>query len=177
MSTYMVNGNLSGLGVSFGTIIPAVPVTGSNIVGYLKGISLGGMSDLYGNGTSGIRHLQLGLGKNTTEGIPNTPSLELKLPNSMWRFRWTVKPGTRTVSIKTKQIDCGGLERPTMKIKANVLIGLNSDLTLTASSGNNWVTIGPLSFTATALGVTWVEVWNNLNKSNHSAYFDHIVIS
>ena len=175
--TYMVNGNLSGIFDS-PFMKPPQPVSGSGNVGYLQGICLGGMTDMYGTGTTGVRHLQLGLTKSLDEGNPSTPSLKITYPG-MWRFRWTVKPGIRTVSINTKQ-DASGYplpQRPTMKVKSNSDVGLLSDISSSAPTGSSWVTIGPLSFTAASLGMVWVEVWNNLYQHGKPAYFDHIVVS
>lgn len=175
--TYFVNGNLSTVFNIPNGVIVASPVSSSGVVGYLQGLSFGGITTMYGDGnTSGIRHFQIGLGRDDIEGSPAIPSLKLIYPG-MWRFRWTVVAGTRTISIRTKQYDNVISQRPTIKIRSNVDVGLLSDLTSTAPTGNNWVTIGPLSFTATSTGVVWIEVWNNLNVTNKPAYFDHIVVT
>jgi hypothetical protein len=171
----MVNGNTSGLFFSpMGR--PSRNPMSSSVVGFLRGISFGGLSTMYGNDTGGIKDFQVGMKKNTTEGSPATPSLELSIPG-MFRFRWSLTVGSRSVSIRVKQADLVATQRPTLVIRANSDVGVNSDLTATAAAGSDWTTIGPITFSATAVGMVWVEVYNNLQVLNTSAYFDHIVVT
>ena len=172
MST-AVNGNLSG---------PALVVLAIRdrqgeqaVVGGLQGISLGGVSDYLGN--SFTRHLQTGVREETVDGDPATPCLALDYPG-FWRFRWgvTTALGTRTITIFAKQVSNVTGFRPSMVVKANPSIGVNSDVTGTAGAGTGWTTIGPLTVTPSGNGVLWVELHNNDTSTFQStAYFDHIV--
>jgi len=168
-----VKANLSGGGAIFNTANQTYS-TNPTVIGYGRGIALGGPTSIYGDGTMG-RHLQIGVTKNTNQGSPDAPSLELKYPG-MWRFRWVVKPGSRSVSIKCKQVE-NLSPRPSMIVKANVNVGITTDLTSSAPSGTDWVTIGPITLTSTGTGVVWVELYNNIITQNSSVYFDHIVVT
>ena len=146
------------------------------VIGALQGISLGGPTSINGDGTFG-RHLQVGVTQSMSDGNPAAPCLSLDIPG-MWRFRWVVKAGTRTINVNVKQagtIFTSSL-RPTVVVKANPNIGLNTDISGSAVASQGWVTIGPISFIATTSGVTWVELHNNnTNEINTPTLFDHIV--
>ena len=145
------------------------------VVGALKGISLGGVSDWLGN--SFARHLQPGVRQETVDGDPATPCLALDYPG-FWRFRWgvTTAAGIRTIQIFAKQVSNVTGFRPSLVVKANPAIGVNSDVTGTAGSSTGWITIGPLTVTPSGNGVLWVELHNNDTSTfNSTAYFDHIV--
>ena len=152
--------------------LPALP---NLALGYAKGITFGGPTSMNTDGTFG-RNLQIGVEKNTTDGSPfsQPPSLQLTFPG-FWRFRWSVQAGVRSLYINTKQTLVSPNVRPSVIIKANANVGLNSDLSMSASDSNDWVTVGPLTFAATAAGMVWVELWNNCQQSNCPALFDHIV--
>jgi len=169
----MVKANRSGKGYDFKITNISLPFSAS-VVGFNQGINLGGPTSLIGDDSYGVRHLQYAITKNTTEGNPSAPCLELSHPG-MWRFRWVIKPGTRRISIRTKQIRSVSNQRPSLTIKANSVVGLNSDLVVYAPSGTDWVDIGPVVFTATGTDMVWVEIRNNLQLFNSPAYFDHIV--
>jgi hypothetical protein len=151
--------------------------------GYAQGISY--ISDMTTmDGTSGEgRHMQIGVGKNSTEGSNTPPCLQLDYPG-MWRFRWVIKGGTKTVSVLTKQNSTGSL-RPSMVVKANPLIGVPYDISASAANANSWTTIGPISVTPTGTGSVWVELHNNMvnypsiriddTVTLYPALFDHIV--
>lgn len=140
-------------------------------------ISMGEMSSLEYNST-GLRPMVYGMKQNNTEGSPGSPSLELELP-SKFRFRWVVRPGVRTISVMAKQNLTCSIEnqRPSIVVKANSNVGLLYDVSGSAQTGSNWVTIGPISFTSTGTDVVYVELINNLQYSNQSAYFDHIMVT
>jgi len=156
------------------------------VVGYYQGIAFESPTNLDGAGSFG-RHMQIGVSKEITDGTPTAPSLKLDLPGSFWRFRWVVKTGNRSLTIAAKQNSTGSLYRPSVIIKKNTTIGLNTDISAVAPDGAGWVTIGPLSFTAIAQDVVWVEMHNNNQawqmRTNDGylnpapAFFDHIIAS
>lgn len=143
MPTYY--GILSGVGL--GRVLP------------LKGVCLGGPTSWDGSGSSG-RHLQLGVVKNTVDGYPSSPSLQLTT-QGFWRFRWTLTSGTRTISVQVKQ-PVNSTPYPTLIVRKNAAIGVASDVTGTSPGGTGWVVIGPVTVNPTSGGVVWVELWNNL---------------
>jgi hypothetical protein len=147
------------------------------IIGALQGIMLGAPSSILSDGTFG-RHLQVGVNENTTDGSPfsQSPCLQLDIPG-FWRFRWSIKPGVRSIYVNTKQITTiTPSYSPSLVIKMNPLVGLLTDVTSTAASSQDWVTIGPVSFVATGNGAVWVELHNNnTNEYNTPCLFDHIV--
>jgi hypothetical protein len=160
---------------------PAVLFSGHrNETGALSGVtgSIGFIQCLATNNTSRLsdgtfgRHMQVGVLRNNTEGSPAQPSLQLDIPG-MWRFRWSVRSGSRTVQINCKQA-ANGTPRPTMIVKAATGI-LAADQTGTAGSSTGWVVIS-VSFVALADGALWVELWNNYYGLYATpTYFDHIV--
>jgi len=149
--------------------------------GSTKGILLAYDTTLDGIGSFG-RGLQVGVTKSISDGSPSAPCLSLDMPG-MWRFRWVVQSGTRTVSVRTKQNSTGSC-RPSLTVKSNPRIGLTADVSGSASDAPGWVTIGPVSFVSTGTGDVWVELRNNCedvltmtdftDPSLH-ALFDHIV--
>lgn len=169
----LVKANLSGRAFSPGGI-PALPQSAS-VAGWNVGINLGGPTSNVGDDSYGVRNLQYGIRKSLTEGSPNSPCLELTQP-TMWRFKWVVKPGQRMISIRTKQTKyVSATQRPSITVKANTNVGLVADLVAYAPSGTDWVIIGPIIFTATGTDALTVEVRNNLEMTNESAFFDHII--
>lgn len=121
------------------------------------------------NGSSTGLSLQSMVFRNDAEGNPAPPSLELRHPN-FWRFRWALRIGTQTLRIQVKQVSNTN-PRPSMVIKANPAVGLLADVSGSAPSGVDWVTIGPLVVTATAAGAVWVELHNNKVDAYDSAFF------
>lgn len=143
--------------------------------GVLKGIQFPAPMHISGTATFG-RSLQIGVAENFVEGSPTTPSLELKIPG-FWRFRWVVQPGARTVTVLTKQV-ANVTPYPSMIVKANSVVGLGADLTVSGTGGTGWSTCGPASFTCTAAGVVWVELHNNcVSVAQSSALFDHLLFT
>jgi len=144
--------------------------------GYMQGISLGGPTSINGDAPVG-RSLQVGVSKNTVEGNPSAPCLSLDIPG-IWRFRWVIKPGIRSIYVNTKQVTTilTSSLRPSIVVKSNPNVGLNNDISSSAIVSQDWVTIGPLSFAATGTGATWVELHNNnTNEFLTPALFDHII--
>lgn len=168
----MANGNKAGMfqSFAFSGIIPlmGIPATFGSTP---QGICLGGPSSIYGDGTFG-RHLQVGVTQSLSEGNPLSPSLQLDIPG-FWRFRWSVTSGLHTVAVNTKQTD--STQRPSVIVKANSTIGINNDVSGSAPTGNNWVTIGPVTVEPTDSGMVWVELWNNCQQTHTPVYFDHVV--
>jgi len=154
----------SGIFTSLG-VPPANPGGHGESVGLprcfaLLSISLGGPTS-YDGVSSGGRHMQAGVTQSTTQGNPSPPSLQLSQPG-FWRFRWTVQSGTRTLSIMVMQ-SANTSPYPSLTVKANSAIGVNSDVTGTSPGGTSWVKIGPVTVSPTSEGVLWVELHNNLN--------------
>ncbi|MBU6231536.1 hypothetical protein KGP36_02610 [Patescibacteria group bacterium] len=112
-----------------------------------------------------------------TQGNPATPCLRLD-SFGKWRFRWAMGIGQHIISVNVLHA-INQNPRPSMVIKANPAIGINADIETFAPSGTGWVTINSPTFTTTAVGVTWVELRNNLvtNVGFSPCYFDHIVKS
>jgi len=146
----------------------------SSISSWNQGVSIGGPTSIRGD-DSYVRSLQFGVTKSLAEGNPATPVLQLTQV-SMWKFRWVVKPGQRRISVRTKQIRYYPGWRPTMTIKANPNVGLNSDAVITANDNVDWVIMQHV-FTATGTDVVFVELRNNLFIDGYPAYFDHIVVT
>jgi hypothetical protein len=151
---------------------------------FIKSIFIGGPTTSNNDSTFG-RNLICGISQDITEGNPSAPSLNIS-QNAMWRFKWVVNSGARTISIKCKQA-INLLPRPTMTVKSNPTIGINADLIAAAGSSNDWVTIGPISFTAFSKGIVYVELSNNVisyttdvangGSDGVNAYFDHIIVT
>jgi hypothetical protein len=129
--------------------------------------------------------LQVGVGRNNTEGNPSAPCIVLAQPGA-WRFRWAVKPGARTVAVYCKQ-PANLSPYPSLAVKADASLGVPSDVEVTSTGGAGWVAVGPASLTITAAGALWVELRNNLragyDPTNGSTmpwapcYFDHLVFT
>lgn len=169
---YLANKYGITLGYSWGTTDENAAATRGHI-GYLQALNIGGVVDTYGVSPIG-RAFQVGVRKSTSEGSPAQPSLALDIPG-MWRFRWGVTAGTRTISIKAKQVSNVAGRRPRMTVKANPGIGVNADVSGDAGGSADWVTIGPLTVTPASDGVLWVELWNmDAVTFDSPAFFDHI---
>lgn len=143
--------------------------------GYPQTVNMGGPTSPDGHGTFG-RNLQCGVAENLVEGNPGAPCLELKFPG-FWRFRWTVKTGTHTIQVLTKQ-PANVTPFPSMKVKSNTAIGVPSDIEQFGSGGSGWSVIGPITISPTSVGVVWVELWNNCKLvAGSSAFFDHLIFT
>jgi hypothetical protein len=135
--------------------------SGAAVAGALQALALGGPQDWLGNASFG-REMQTGVTRDDTDGFPNPPSLRFEWWG-FWRFRWAVVAGTMTTTIYVKQA-LNQTPRPSIILKANAAVGLVVDTIFVAAAGTGWITLTP-SFVATATGVIWVELWNNLNTS------------
>ena len=151
--------NRGGESSSIGIIGAYVAIQQRGSYGYGRGISYNADNSNIDSGGTSTRQMQIGVGKNTTEGSPTAPSLQLDYPG-MWRFRWVVKGSMKTVSVQANQNSTGS-NRPSMVVKANPDVGLFFDISASAADGTGWATIGPLSVTPTGTGSLWVELWNN----------------
>lgn len=150
------------------------PNHGRGTIGQLQGLNLGTASSIFGDSPSG-RSLQVGMSESFTEGNPTPPSLKLRYPG-FHRFRWTIQPGVRQLVVTVKQV-ANVAPFPSVVIKANPSVGVGADIVSTSAGGISWVTIGPVSFTATALGYVWVELHNNCRAAESACYFDHLVLA
>ena len=150
------------------------------IAGAMKGISFGAPTDTNELGSFG-HNMQVGIFKDTVEGSPTQPCLRMDIPG-MWRFRWVVKSGARSVSVLAKQNSTGS-SRPSVIVRKNTACGVLTDMSASAAAGAGWTTIGPITFSGTGSESVWVELRNNntgVANSNGTlvyapAYFDHIV--
>jgi len=116
-----------------------------------------------------------GIDKESIEGNPSPPCLRLRFP-SKHAFRWGVTTGAHTLKIDTKQVSNVTAKRPRVTVKANPSIGVPNDVYLDAGAGTGWMTVGPISVTATDNGVLIVELENRDDENWDSpAYFDNLV--
>lgn len=146
-------------------------LAGYGVIGAIQGICLGGPTGPHGSAYG--FHLQFPVSRNNSTGTPTAPSIQIYGPG-VWRFRWTIRVGTQTIRCACMQVG-NGTPRPTMVVKANPDVGLNADVTGTAPSSATWVTIGPLTVTASAVGAVFVEFHNNYLAAYDTAYFDLLV--
>ena len=111
--------------------------------------------------------------RDNTEGNPAQPSLRMD-SRGVFRMRWKVLPGTRTITVSVKQA-VNLSPRPTIVVRANPDIGVNSDVTETAPGGASWVTIGPATVTPSSAGVLAVELRANYDGQYQQApcYWDN----
>ena len=164
MST-AVNGNLSGP-VLVVTANVKARVGEQGVAGALAGIAFSGnVSDWLGS--SQTRHYQVGMREDFTNGYLAAPCLALDYPG-FWRFRWTVLAGTHTVQVYVMQ-PYNAAPYPSVVVKANPAIGVNSDVTGTSAGGPGWMLIGPVTINPTSEGVVWVELHNNLSVFGQAA--------
>lgn len=119
----------------------------------------------------------IGLVKNTTEGDPAQPSMELKYPSKR-RFRWgVVGSSDNTITVNAKQVSNEAGYRPRLTVKANPDIGINADDYDDAGDTTGWDTLS-VTVTPSSSGVVWVELENrDVLNLDSSAYFDHITTS
>ena len=118
--------------------------------------------------------LYVGMGKDTVNGNPSAPCLCMNR-GGIFRFRWVVMSGARTISIKVKQA-ANVSPRPRMIVRANKEVGFYNDVAGDAPSGTDWVTIGPLELIPENDGVLLVEIQSRYAGSLNPApcYWDKI---
>lgn len=101
--------------------------------------------------------MAFGASRDGSAGAAAPPSLRMTRAG-VFRFLWPVKAGARRVSVKVRQ-PYPATPRPRLVVKTNAEVGLLADATADAASGSDWLTVGPITFTATAAGTVWVELW------------------
>ena len=173
---FILNSTVLGTGkVMSGWTATSQSISNSGVSSYVRGINLGGMVCV--NGCSSGLPLMYGVTQSMSEGSPSAPSIAFNYAG-MWRFKWSVVAGTRTITIKCKQVS-NQSPRPSMVITANPSIGVPLDIETFASSGIGWVDIGPVTITPTSTGMVFIQIKNNSNdiRVDTPAYFDHIVVT
>lgn len=158
-------------------------IVGRGAIGATETCALGQLTDTVAGGvvahrwqsfTVGSSRYVLG-GEDLTVGNPAQPSIRMDA-SGKWRFRWALTIGSHMISVNVLHA-INQNPRPSIVIKANPAIGIPSDIETFAPASTGWVTISSPSFPVTALGVTWVELHNNLetNVGAFPCFFDHIV--
>jgi|ERR1041384_116380 hypothetical protein len=129
----------------------------------------------------GIRQeeLHVGISKDDTEGSPGSPCMRMS-QIGYWRFRRTLNAGTRAFQINVKQA-ANQSPRPSVIIRKNLSMGINSDITIIAPSDTGWVVVGPQTISVTNQGFVWIELHNNYETYPPTApaycYWDHVVVT
>ncbi len=90
--------------------------------------------------------------------------------DGMWRFRWAVAPGIRSIQCAVKQ-QFDRHSRPELVVCANPAVGPTVDTVVVAPISDDWVVLGPATIVATASGYLWVQL-RNLTKV--TAEFDFV---
>jgi hypothetical protein len=164
--------------------VTADPITGTIPVGYLI-LNTPAFDACYGEVRIGpVGHLRVldlgvgppvwyGAGRSDTEGSPAPASMNLAVRSAL-RSRANVKAAARSMRIDVKQA-VNLIPHPTLVIRRNPAVGLEEDVTATASAGTGWVTI-TASFTAAADGAVWFEPGNNLD-GHFPCHFDNLVLA
>lgn len=112
-------------------------------------------------------------------GVGNAAAPSLRLDGKGFlRFYWSVKSGSRTLSVTVKQA-VNASPRPRVTVVKNTSIGVNADVTASAGSSINFTTIGPLSVSPSSDGVLEVRLENLLDAQIGAfpCYFDDIASS
>jgi len=182
-SSLLISVAINGRGMDSSSIgvlsISRMKASEPAVAGATRGISFGAPTSME-DGNFG-RNMQVGIFKDTVEGSPTQPCLRMDIPG-MWRFRWVIRTGARSVSVSAKQNSTGSY-RPSMIVRKNTACGVLTDMSASAAAGAGWTTIGPITFAGTGSEAVWVELRNNnigVANSNGNlvyapAYFDHIV--
>lgn len=110
--------------------------------------------------------LNLG-GKLDSDGDPLPPCLNM-LEGGIIRFKFPVVAGTRSVSVKVREVSTFVTNRAKLRVLKNASLGIPATLEATAPVGTSWFTLGPLSFTAPTTGVVTVELEAFNGRNEHS---------
>lgn len=145
--------------------------SGYGVINAVAGVCLDCMTGPVG-ATLG-QHLGLMVSRSDSQGTPSVPSLAIH-GVGLYQFRWVIRVGTQTIRIQCKEI-LDLTPRPTLTVLKDSALGINSDQVATAPSGADWKTIGPLSISATAVGVALVQLKNNVVSQYTDCYFDLLV--
>jgi len=113
-------------------------------------------------------------GRDDLEGSPTPPSLRV-VGGGVMRFRLPVDAGVRTLSVKCRETS-SLVARPTLRVRANVEIGLQADLEAVAPSGSGWVTVGPLTFTASTKGGVAIELLSFAASWEGECQWDNLLL-
>lgn len=155
--------------VRTGTLIvgPSLVETSATAVGRLKKISTGGGPE---------SDLVVGLGKNSVDGSPTAPSLDIDR-RTYFEILWPVATGVEnTFTVKVRQPVIATLQ-PQVTILADAGLGVNSDVVGVAAAVSGWTTIGPLSVNPTSAGVLVVRLENRSDDEDPRSQWDSVVVS
>lgn len=119
-----------------------------------------------------VMPMAFGAARDDSVGASAAPSLRMTR-YGVYRCLWSIAPGSRRVSVKVRQT-LPDTPRPRLVVKATPEVGLAADLTADAPAGTDWVTIGPLAFTATAIGAVWVELWCLATGTGVACWWDDL---
>ena len=136
-------------------------------------VALRGVRTLSGEPSADF--LALDAGRDDTEGSASAPSLYLPR-GGVISLRIPIAAGGRTLTIKAKQPSTT-LLRPSVRLLRNAAIGLNADVSASAPAGSDWVTIGPLTFTATAKGGVMIELIAPWFGGESGCWFDSLTVT
>jgi len=114
-----------------------------------------------------------GSGSHSTDGTVTPPSLRLDAAG-VFRFRWSVINGNRSIQVFVKQ-PLNLSPRPLLRVKANPAIGVMSDGTSVAASGTDWVSTGTVAISPTSNGAVWVHLENRVDGQTSPCFWDRIV--
>ena len=144
------------------------------VIGCKGKASISGVQSINIGGSLPQNTLTFGAGEYFADGTPSPPSLFMQYP-SYFRFKWIVQTGTRTIQVSCKQ-DINLTPRPSMIVRANVSLGVPADVSATAPSGTGWVIVGPVTITATTMGLLYVDLLSNGSAENaNPCLWDNIV--
>ena len=104
----------------------------------------------------GIQDRQWPGGRDESDGSPASPCLRV-LGGGVFRFRIPVDAGVRSISVKCREASTLA-PRPVLRICENAEIGLLAPIEATAPAGTGWVTVGPVTFSASVKGGVVVEL-------------------
>jgi len=109
------------------------------------------------------------LTKDTVEGnFP--PSGRVAGPGTV-RFRVPVDPGPRTLSIQVR-FSPNLAPYPSLRVPKNASVGMSTDLVATAVAGTGYQVLS-VSWSASAKGAVWVELWANLPRPDALTNWDN----
>lgn len=118
--------------------------------------------------------MSVGTSKSVADGVPSPCVAVRGRYGRAWRLRVPVKTGTYSVSCKVKP-ESAGAARPSVAILENQEIGIAGQ-TATAGAGSGWMTVGPMTFTATGDGGIEVELRTGDSEFEATALFDDLQV-
>ena len=131
-----------------------------NFTPFFLGIDLGGATD----------PLLAFAGRNDTEGTPTPPSQQHPRPGTLKDIFWRVVDGINTLTIDCKYTG----QAPRVIVKQAPALGLQTDYSLGAPAGTDWVTI---TIVVTIVGTGVLQVWRERLESDlsKSLYWDRLI--